>query len=380
MLTDTLKSYLSFFGNDPYLQALVVILFSFILARVSRTIIIRGLLRIASRTRSDVDDQILSLLRRPVFWSVVLVGLFTALGLISIPETPKFIIKGTITTLIVFLWASFGVQLSSLLLRWMSAHADRFEVIQTATLPLFDIVAKVVLVGASLYFVLLTWKVNISGWLASAGILGLAVGLAAQETLSNLFAGLSILTDAPYRVGDYIVLDVGERGRVVKIGLRSTRILTRDDIEITVPNSVIAKSKIVNESGGPSIRHRIRVPFGVAYGSDVDRVKELVSRIAGDNKYICPQPSPWVQFRRFGDSSLDFELRCWIEDPASRGRALDSLNTEIYKTLNREGIEIPFPKRDLYLKEVPPQLAAGTAGEGPSPQEERPQDSPSLSQ
>ena len=163
---------------------------------------------------------------------------------------------------------------------------------------------------------------------------------------------LDYLADAPYEMGDFVNLDSGERGRVTHIGLRSTRMLTRDDIEVTVPNSVIANAKIINESGGPWEKERIRVKAGVAYGSDIDQVRELLLEIAVSHPSIAEEPEPRVRFRAFGESSLDFELLGWIDEPVFRGRVLDALYTEVYKRFQAEGIEIPYPKRDVYLHQI----------------------------
>ena len=159
--------------------------------------------------------------------------------------------------------------------------------------------------------------------------------------------------DAPYKVGDFIILESGERGVVTDIGLRSTRILTRDDIEITVPNGIIGNGKIVNEAGGPTSHHRIRVAVGVAYGSDIDEVIEVLSGAAGSLPEILKSPAPRVRFRAFGQSSLDFELLGWIARPVDRGRITHELNCAVYKALNKNGIVIPFPQRDLYIKSMP---------------------------
>ncbi len=180
----------------------------------------------------------------------------------------------------------------------------------------------------------------------------MAIGFAAKDTLANLFGGIFILADAPYKVGDFVVLGSGERGEVTQIGLRSTRLLTRDDVEVTVPNAVIANAKIVNESGGPWVKERVRVKVGVAYGSDIDQVREVLMAVAAENPHVEQDPEPRVRFRAFGDSGLDFELLAWVREPVLRGRVLDALNTEVYKRFAAAGIEIPYPKRDVYLHEA----------------------------
>ena len=158
------------------------------------------------------------------------------------------------------------------------------------------------------------------------------------------------MADAPYKENDYIVLDSGERGYVSKIGLRSTRIMTRDDIEITIPNSVIANSKIVNQSGGPYEKYRIRLDVGVAYGTDIDKVREILMNIATSDDDISKDNAPRVRFRQFGESSLMFQLLFWIDKPEMRGRVTDQINSKIYKQFNQENIEIPFPQRTLHIK------------------------------
>jgi small-conductance mechanosensitive channel len=230
------------------------------------------------------------------------------------------------------------------------------------TLPLFDNLAKLLLIGGAAYGLLLAWDLNLAPWLASAGIVGIAVGFAAKDTLANVFGGLFIIVDAPYKIGDYINLDSGERGRVTGIGLRSTRLVTRDDVEITVPNAVIANAKIVNESGGPYEKSRVTLRVGVAYGTDVDRVHAVLLETARSVDEVLEDPAPRVRFTEMGDSALLFRVLCWIEQPELRGLALHRLNTAVYKALDREGIQIPFPQRDVHLHHVTPEPTADAAG------------------
>jgi len=241
-------------------------------------------------------------------------------------------------------------------------HQSRFAIVEERTVPLFDLSAKLITLLLGSYVLLMIWGINPVGWLASAGIVGIAVGFAAKDTLANLFSGFFIVADAPYKIGDYINLDTGERGKVTTIGLRSTRLLTRDDVEITIPNGVIANAKIVNESGGPHLKMRSRLTVGVAYGSDVDRVCDLLVEIAEKHAEVCAEPAPRVRMTGFGASSLDFDLLIWIENPEFRGRIRHDLFMEIYKALTEEGIEIPYSKQDLYIKELPDKQ--DTAGGG----------------
>jgi MscS family membrane protein len=181
------------------------------------------------------------------------------------------------------------------------------------------------------------------------GIGGLAVALAGREALSNLIGTVMIILDRPFKIGDFIILGEGERGVVAEVGFRSTRIRTRDDVLISIPNSVIANTKMINESA-PISQFRIRVPIGVGYESDLKQVEEALVRIAEQNEAVVSEPAPRVRFRRFGDSSLEFELLCWIDPPELKGQVTHQLNWAIYEEFTRLGIEIPFPQRDIHIR------------------------------
>ena len=339
-------------GPNVYLQA-AIIAAVFIFAGKIADWIISGIIgRIANRSTNNFDDQLVSLVHRPVFLSFVLLGLGLATRRIGLPEAPLFITVGILKTIAIFVWYSTLGSLLGLIVRVLGRNADT-KVLQTGMLSLIHNVMKIVLLALTGYFIFLAWRIDVTAWLASAGIVGLALSFAAKDTLSNLFAGVSIIMDAPYKTGDFIILDSGERGVVTEIGLRSTRLLTRDDIEITVPNGIIGNGKIINEAGGPSEKHRIRVAVGVAYGSDIDHVIETLQKVATDNADIVADPAPRVRFRLFGDSSLNFELLGWIAQPIDRGRVMHELNCAIYKAFHDNGIEIPFPQRDLHIRTMP---------------------------
>jgi MscS family membrane protein len=333
-------------------QAAWIVLCAAVGAAVVHRLFSRVLVRLTRGTQTDLDDKLVKLLRRPLFWSVVAIGLLWAAAVLEPPAGLRYWGLGLVGTSLIVLWMSAGMRIAALLLEWLSSRPD-VKLVQPRLVPLFDNVAYVVIIGGAIYLGLLFWDVDVAAWVTSAGILGIAVGFAARDTLANLFAGIFILTDAPYKVGDYINLDSGERGRVTDIGIRSTRILTRDDIEITIPNNVIANAKITNESGGPWERERIRVTVEAAYGSDIDQVRAVLLEVGRGSELVCAEPEPRVRFRELGASGLVFQLMAWIDRPEDRGRAIDALSTEIYKSFAREGIEIPYTKQDLYIKEWP---------------------------
>lgn len=342
------QAWAQLLGPNRYLQATAIAVVFIVVGKAADLIISRVIAKLVSRSQTDIDDNLVALLHRPVFISFVLLGLALATDRIQLLESPEFLTLGILKTIAIVVWYNFFRSLIQILLTALAKGAGSKK-LHESMLPLLNNAFKVAVLALAIYFIFLAWNIDVTAWLASAGIVGLALSFAAKDTLSNLFAGVSIVADAPYKNGDFIILDTGERGMVSHIGLRSTRILTRDDIEITIPNGIIGNSKIINEAGGPSEKHRIRIPVGVAYGSDVDDVIAALSAAAEKHEQVCKSPAPRIRFRRFGESSLDFEMLCWIDQPVNRGRMIHELNCAIYKSFQKEGIEIPFPQRDVHL-------------------------------
>ena len=338
---------------NRYLQAVLIFVLFVLVAKIVDMIMTRFIRRLLKKTKFTLDDQILDIFHRPIFVSILLLGLAVTTDRLDFSQTVHFVTLSGLKTVAIFLWAKAAARFLQLIIELVSRDDSRFTLIQHRTLPLFNNLLVILVVALALYFVFLAWKIDVTAWIASAGILGLAISFAAKDTLANLFSGVFILTDAPFKLGDFILLDSGERGEVTHIGIRSTRLLTRDDVEITVPNSIMGNAKITNETGGPHEQYRIRVKVGVAYGSDIDKVKSVLMDVAASQPEVCKAPAPRVRFRAFGDSSLDHELLCWVDKPVLRGRVTHLLNTAVYKRFIKEGIDIPFPQRDVFIKTAP---------------------------
>ncbi|MES9896647.1 MAG: mechanosensitive ion channel family protein [Candidatus Thiodiazotropha endolucinida] len=352
---DQLEPVIALFGNHPWVKGLIVILIFIVLAKVVEWIVMPLVRRLTSHTSTHIDDLIVQYLRNPLFWTLVLIGVVASSSMMGIDESVRSTLVSFVLSVLILLWMLFAVRISKLLLSEASRRAKPNAMVRPQTLPLFTNIAAITIIVFAVYFMFHSWHVDMTAWLASAGIAGIAIGFAAKDTLANLFSGVFIMADSPYKIGDYVVLDDGGgiRGKVTHIGIRSTRLLTRDDVEVTIPNSIMGNSKVVNESGGPHVKYRIRVAVGVAYGSDIDQVRDVLMSVARESETVCEQPEPRVRFRAFGASSLDFELLCWVDNPELRGRVLDALNSAVYKRFLVDGIEIPFAKQDLYIKEMP---------------------------
>ncbi len=352
-LQNTLRPYLGYFGDHPWVQALVTVVASFILAWIFNRFVITLLKNLTGRTKLEFDNRLVDLLHGPIYVSFILLGFALATKILGIGDSLEQLVFSLLETVAYIIWFILLLRVTRLILRSVAQDDNHVGILHLQTLPLFENIANIAIIVLAVYIIFSAWHVDMTAWLASAGIVGIAVGFAAKDTLANLFSGVFILADAPYKIGDFVVLDSGERGEVTHIGIRSTRLLTRDDIEVTIPNSVMGNTKINNESGGPAEKYRIRIAVGVAYGSDIDQVREILMNIALKDEAVCEDPEPRVRFRTFGASSLDFELLCWIDQPVLRGRIIDALNCQVYKRFIEEEIEIPYSKQDLYIKEMP---------------------------
>jgi small-conductance mechanosensitive channel len=342
--------FVSLFGENLWLRALLIIVIALLVGKITDWLITGVLARLVSKTKSSFDDKVLKLLHRPIFLSVMLLGLEVTVFEFALEESVTRITVNVLKTIAVIVWFRFGLQLIDITVDELQKNVKRFDFVTETTNPLLKNTFSIILVAICVYTIFLIWTINITAWIASAGIIGLAVSFAAKDTLANIFGGVAIFADKPFEVGDFINFETGERGIITHIGVRSTRILTRDDVEITVPNGILATTSVTNESGGPHEKYRLRVKVSVAYGSDIDKVEKILLDIAKGHKEVCKTPKPRVRFRAFGDWQLNYELLAWVERPVFRGRIVHELNREVYIAFNRENIEIPFPQREIRVK------------------------------
>jgi small-conductance mechanosensitive channel len=261
-----------------------------------------------------------------------------------------------VVMLTALLWGAALVGTAGRVLGWLSRNRERYETVVTPrTLPVFDIVAKTVVFAGTAYVVFLAWDIDVTGWLASAGILGIAVGFASQDTLANLVAGVSILADAPYKLGDWLVLETGERGQVVDIGIRTTRLVTRDDVAVVVPNRMMANARVLNQSGGPQEALRVAMPIQFEYGCDLDHVhREVLAAVSGVQD-VQASPEPRLRFRGFGSSGLEHDILVWVNPPSERGVVVHRVLSAVYKRCQTAGIQIPYNTVQVVMMPPPDQ-------------------------
>ena len=337
-----------FEGLSAVEATVLVLALSFASAVVMEFVVLRVARRYVSNTSTEYDNIVISSLRAPLVITVALAGVYVLTQVPAVrssvlvdPQTLEDIFGKPSLSVIVLVWAYAANEVVNRLVAAVNEEGGRFDFA-----PVFsNIWTLSVLLGAA-GTLLWLWGIEITPLLGAAGVAGIAVGFAAKDTVANFFGGIALYFDDTYKIGDYIVLDDGTAGTVVKVGVRSTTLLTRDEVMVTVPNAALNAAKVTNESA-PQRRRRVRVPIGVAYGTDIDAFEELAVSVAVAEPLVLDSPKPRARFRSFGDSALQYELLCWVNGPTRRRRAQHELNRALYKALHDASIEIPYPKREV---------------------------------
>jgi len=334
--------------------AICIILASIILAKLLYIFVERYMKRLAKRTKSDIDDKILEIVHKPIYYIIILLGLQLAISHVLISLNFEHLVSpvtGLVKAIAIALVVWILTKVSDILLYNFGdkiVSKTKSEIDKEA-LPFISNVVKILLYAVGVMIILDQLGIDISPLTVGAGVAGFAIGFAAQDTLSNIIAGFFILIDKPFKVGDRI--QVGEHlGDIVEITLRTTRIKTLENNYVIIPNSELITREVINYKL-PKANIRVFLNIGVAYGSDPEKVKEIVMETMKKCEYILDKPEPKVFFVEFGESSLNFKLVFWVGSYTEKLKALDFLHTTLYKRFAEEGIEIPFPCRTVYLRE-----------------------------
>lgn len=335
--------------------SIVLVALSIIAAKLI-DFLIRWIARnITSRTRTELDDAIIEAIEKPVFYAVILVGLYIAAHRLALaPEVKSSTLKivdSVLFTLAVVVGASILWRISNAFIRWYThtvalRTSTRFD---DEFAPLIGKVVKAIIFFIAAIVVLDYFGINVNSLVVSLGVGSLAVALAAKDTLANIIAGILIMVDRPFRVGDRILLSSGEKGDVYDIGLRSTKILTFDNTLIIVPNTLIINEKLINLTY-PDPMIRVRVDVGVAYGTDLERAKAILIDVCREHPDVLEEPEPQSWFIEFGDSSLNLAVMCRVASYNQQWRVGEDIRMNINKRFEEEGIEIPFPQRVVHLQ------------------------------
>ncbi len=338
-------------SSNFYLQGLIILGLFFFLSKFAVYIFEKIFLAVASKTSTEVDDLIVKNTKKPISLILLIIGI--RLGLVPLPivESLKNIIYNVVDSIIILIATVIVARVVGILIEnWGVAWAKKTKSsMDDALIGLFHKATNITIYILGFIYILNSWGFEIGPVLASLGIAGIAIAFALQSSLANVFGGISLILDENMKVGQVVKVDDVTTGEIVDIGFRSTKIKSWDNEIIIVPNGVLANSVFKNISQ-PTKHIRVVAPFGVEYGSDIEKVKKLVYREIKKVDGYLSKPEPSVKFLEMADSALNFKAFFYIDNYSNRYAALDEINERIYNALNKNKIGIPFPQMDVHMK------------------------------
>ncbi len=336
---------------EQYFLAVLVLLVSVVIGLAIRQTLKYLLKRWAERTETKIDDVVINAVKNPIIIWFLLAGIYGALDFVSIPANILQYVEKGILALIIF---SITLTLANITSGLIKYYGTRLGVTLQVT-GLGQFLAKAAIISIGIVILLAELGIEITPLIASLGIGALAIALALQDTLSNIFAGFYVLADRPIRIGDYIMVEDAGEGYVVDIGWRSTKIRTLQNNVVIIPNKKLAESVITNYCL-PDRPLSVLINIGVSYKEDPERVEKILLEEALKASKEIPgmldDPAPFVRFLPGpGEYSLNFTIVCMAKEFTDQYLIRHEMYKRIFKRFREEGIEIPFPVRTVYLRE-----------------------------
>jgi MscS family membrane protein len=368
---DLLRDYLQDELLYRIVLAAIIIILAFLVSKLLGFVLKKIVKPLVAKTKTELDDKLLEISGNGIYKIAFIAGIFLALDIfkkgiasesryMSKPlienypflETLLSILDTLLFIVFIFILLKIFFKVVNLAFDW---YAEKINAVEDKNLsgslfPLLKKVSNVLLFVLGIVIILSKFNIDISAFVVSLGVGSLAIALAAQETISNMISGFTIMIDRPFRIGDRIRYADNQTGDVVEIGIRSTKIQDFDNNIVIIPNNEIVKSRLVNITY-PTTLTRVVVEVGVAYGSDIQKVKRIMLQAAQEDEFLSAQLPPDVFFINFGDSSLDFRLIARTDDYRNAWAMQCRMRERIYELFNKEGIEIPFPQRVIHYAE-----------------------------
>ena len=316
------------------LGALLILALFWLLSHLAVMMLNKWGRRLTAFTSTDLDDRVLQQVIPYVSRLFLVLGVYLAIRSLPLNEKLVMIASGIIYIILVVIVCNLIYHVLGELLKWYISGRQgdtAGAVMSRQMVPVAEKIVSLLLMGAALIVILKHFSYDIFSLVTALGIGSLAIGMAAKDTLAHMISGFTIMLDRPFRIGDRIQLVGGQIGDVADIGLRSTKIKTPDNQLLIIPNSG-------------------RINIGVAYGSDVDLVKQLLIATAGEVEDVLADPAPEAYFASFGDSALNMALFFWVEEYGTLFAVTDKINSLILKRFGEHSIEIPFPTRTVKIQ------------------------------
>lgn len=333
--------------SNKYIVSLLILVAFLFLAKITQLIFIHIFQKFAAKTKTTIDDLIVEKIKKPLFLLILAFGLKLAILNIGFNEFVNKIVNSIMVLVIVLVIIRI---LDIFIDIWGIAFAKKTKTkIDDVLLPVFHKIVRIIFLVIAVMWILHSWEINITPYLAGAGIAGLILGMALQDSLKNILGGIMLLLDKTFKIGDKIKLESGELGTIHSIGLRSTKLMTYDNEVLYIPNGYLSNSRVLNYAK-PSPIVRVTVNFGVEYGNNVEKVRTVVLGAVKKMKDVLDVPIPTVEFLEMGDFSLHFAARFWVKSwEYSTDKKIEATQ-KIYEALNKARISIPFPTHTVYLE------------------------------
>lgn len=316
--------------------------------------------KIITKTESDLDDKILAIVLERTMSIAAISGMYFGLRELSEGLTAanttffKFLeySNAALYVLMALVLTALGIRISDTLIRHAlhSVAEKESSNFDQAFAPLVNRLVNILVAVVAVMIVFDHFGQNVSSLLVLLSVGSLAIGLAAQDTISNMISGFVIMFDRPFRIGDRVKIPTGEEGDVYEIGMRSTKILDFDNNLVIVPNSEFLKTRIVNYSFPVSVV-RVTVEVNVAYGSDITKVKKILLDHARAHPDVLKTPAPEVYLMKLGENALQFKLFCRVASFKQQFATAEKLRIQIYEAFNKAKIEIALPQQIVHVRE-----------------------------
>ena len=348
------KVYNLFSTDSPYLHVLYKVVFV-VVGTFLAWCVLKWILKSAEKKAAQyefilINSKLFQIIRKAIFYGLILGAGTYLIRLFYLP-----ILEKCFQAVMIFLLAYPAKEFLKMVVGYLQTQiAHRTEnKVDDIIFDLLNKFAGAIIYATAIIIALDHMGVNIMPFVAGAGVAGVAIGFAAKDTLSNLIAGVLLIVDRPFEVGDRIEVwrapsGSATWGDVMDIGLRATKIKTTDNIVIVIPNNEIMTRDIINYTLNND-KIRVRVNIGVAYDTDIKKAKDIILKVAASADWIAKDPAPKVVVRNFGESSVDLQLRVWINEARRRMDTISYITDQVKEAFDSQGVEIPYPKRDIFV-------------------------------
>lgn len=311
---------------------------------------------VTSKTASDLDDIIIKILRIPVLLVIILYGTVSSLEILDLDRTLVANLETlySMAMIVIIAYLAYRIYDGVIIYYGQKLSQKTDSEVDDVLIPVMEKLGMILIPVLALMAILNMFGYDLTVILAGLGFMGIVVGYAAQATLANFFAGLQLMADRPFKIGDLLRQDNGDICEVRRIGMRSTTLYNTFTHELmVVPNDTIANKNIVNMVL-PDRKLKIAVMIGVAYGSDVELVKRLMVEAAVATPDVLNDAGhePIIRFSDFADSSLNFTAYIWVKDLDSQFRVASDYRTLLLKVFTENNIDIPFPQTVVWLRDL----------------------------